>query len=63
MFYEGFTLGLYISNKGSQHKSPMDPREPYGSQQEPIMANVGNLNPFWMGVRLLCVETLVDCLC
>ena len=62
MSYESYTLGLYIPNGGSQQESPMDPREPVGSQQEPITANLGDLNPFWVGTRLLCIEILVECL-
>ena len=62
MSYESYTLGLYIPNRGSQRESPTDPREPYRSQKEPITANLGDLNPFWVGTRLLCIETLVACL-
>ena len=35
--------------------------EPYRSQQEPIIATLGDLNPIFVGVRLLCIETLVKC--
>ena len=63
MFYESYTLGLHIQNGGSQQESPTGPRKPFRSQQEPIMANLGDLNPFWVGARLLCVEALVECLC
>ena len=59
MSYENYTLNLYILNGGSQLESLKDPREPYGSQQEPIMANLGDLNHFWVGARLLCIEPLV----
>ena len=24
---------------------------------------LGDLNPFWVGTRLLCIETLVECTC
>ena len=60
MSYESYTLGLHIPNRGSQRESPIHPREPYGSQCKPIMANLGDLNPFWAGPRLLCIETLVE---
>ena len=63
MSYKSYTLGLHIPvNGGSQQESPMDPREPYRSQWEPITVNLGDLNPFWVGTRLLCIETLVECL-
>ena len=60
MSYESYTLGLHIPNGGSQQESPTDPREPYRSQQEPITANLGDLNPFWVGARLLCIETWLN---
>ena len=62
MSYESYTLGLHIPNKGIQRESQTDPRESCRSQQKPIMANLGDLNPFWVGARLLCIEALVECL-
>ena len=62
MSYESYTLGLHIPVEGSQRESPTDPREHYGSQHVPITANLGDLNPFLVSARLLCIETLVKCL-
>ena len=62
MFYESYTLGLHILVKGSQRESSTDPREPYRSHPEPTTANLGDLNPFLVDSRLLCIETLVELL-
>ena len=31
-------------------------------EQEANNSQLGNLNPFWVGTRLLCIETLVVCM-
>ena len=54
MLYKSYTLGLHIPNGVSQLESLKDPRKPYRSQKEPIMANLGDLNPF--GWALDCFE-------
>ena len=57
MSYKSYALGSTYTNWGTANESPMDPNG------EPRMANLGDLNPFWVGTRLLCVETLVEFSC
>ena len=56
--YESYTLGLHIPVEESQQKVKNQELR----AQEPITANLGDLNPFWVGARLLCVKILVECL-
>ena len=60
MSYESYTLGLHILYEGKPMKSPMDPREPKKSQQGTNNGQIGDLNPFWVGTRLICIATLVE---
>ena len=62
MSYESYTLGLHIPNGGSQQRAQWTLGNPTDPNGEPITANLGDLNPFWVGTRLLCIETLVECL-
>ena len=63
MSYETYNLGLYIPDEGSQQRSPTDPREPNKSQRGTNNGQIVDLNPFWVGTRLLHFETLVEFIC
>ena len=63
MFYESYTQGLYISVGRKPMRAQKNPGNPIDPNKEPIIANLGDLNPFWVCTRLLCIETLVECLC
>ena len=59
MSYESYTLGTIYTSLGEANESPTDPREPNGSQWGANSSQLGDLNPFWVGTRLFCFETLV----
>ena len=54
--------GLYILLEGKPTRAQRTLGSPTDPNREPITANLGDLNPFWVGTRLLCIETLVECL-
>ena len=62
MSYENYTLGLHIPNGEANERAQQSLGNPTDPKWEPVMANLGDLNPFWVGIRLLCIETLVECL-
>ena len=62
MYYESSTLGLYITVRGKPTRAQWPPENRMDPNREPIMAKLGDLNPFWVGTRLLCLETMVECL-
>ena len=58
------TPWVYIYQMGeANNRSQWIPGNPTDPNGEPIMANLSDLDPFWVGARLLCIETLVECLC
>ena len=55
------THWVYIYQMGEAIKRAQQTLgNPTYPNEEPIMANLGDLNPFWVGTRLLCIETLVE---
>ena len=63
MSYESYTLGLHIPVGGKPMRAQWTPGSPMDPNGEPITANLGNLNPFWVGTRLLYFEILVEYMC
>ena len=63
--YESYTLDyIYRSKEANERAGSSRAKELENKgAQEPMMANLGGLNPFGMGARLLCIETLVKYLC
>ena len=62
MSYKSYTLGLHIPNGEANERAKKTPGNPTDPNKEIITANLGNLNPFWVGIRLIHIETLVECL-
>ena len=69
MSYEELHLGSTYSEWGKPirelnrpKRAQQTPGNPTDPNREPMTASLGDMNPFWVGARLLCIETLVECL-